>query len=260
MKLQTIRTFFVLIAIIASAVMLDSPFAAQTGTKTLRVYTSDGFKPALQAMIPKIEKSLGCKVSPEFDSSKVLQQKIDAGDAFDVAILSTNVIDDLVKNGKIPADTKTSLGRAGIGVGIRAGAPKPNISTPDAMKRTLLDAKSIAFNRDGASAVHINETVEKLGIADKVKPKFMLEVGAGQPQRDVAAGKAEMVITLIPEIADFPGLTLVGPLPSELESYIDFSGGVSAKSQNSAAAEALIKYLSAPSAAATLKSKGVDMK
>lgn len=260
MRLQTIRTLSILIAIIASAFALNSPFAAQTGTKTLRVYTSDGFKPALQALLPKIEKSIGCKVLPEFESSKALQQKIEAGDAFDVAILSTNVIDDIVKSGKVSANTKTSLGRAGIGVGIRRGAPKPEISTPDAMKRTLLNAKSIAFNRDGASAVHINEMVEHLGIADKVKPKFMLEVGAGQPQRDVAAGKAEMVITLIPEIADFPDLTLVGPLPSELESYIDFSAGVSAKSQNSASAKALIKYLSAPAAAATLKSKGVDAK
>ena len=86
------------------------------------------------------------------------------------------------------------------------------------MKRALLNAKSIAFNPDGASAVHINEMVQHLGIADKVKPKFMPEVGAGQPQRDVAAGKAEMVITLIPEIADFQGLDLVGPLPGDLQA------------------------------------------
>jgi molybdate transport system substrate-binding protein len=261
-KLQTMRIIFMLTAIVASTLALKSPSAAQTGAKTahLRVYTSDGFKPALQALIPKIEKAIGCKVSPEFEASKALQQKIESGETFDVAILSTNVIDDLAKAGKISADTRTGLGRAGIGVGIRAGAPKPDIRTPEAMKHTLLNAKSIAFNRDGASAVHINEMVEHLGIAEKVKPKFMLEVGAGQPQRDVAAGKAEMVITLIPEIADFPGLDLVGPLPGELESYIDFSAGVSAKSHDAAAAKALIKFLADPSVAATLKSKGVDVK
>ena len=145
-------------------------------------------------------------------------------------------------------------------MGVRAGAPKPDISTPEAMKRTLLNAKSIAFNRDGASAVHINEMVQHLGIADKVKPKFMPEVGAGQPQRDVAAGKAEMVITLIPEIADFQGLDLVGPLPSELQSYIDFSAGVAVKSQNAPAAKALIKFLKDPSITSILKTKGVDTK
>ncbi|HWF38194.1 MAG TPA: substrate-binding domain-containing protein [Candidatus Acidoferrales bacterium] len=262
MKIQTIRIISMLVAIIASAILLNSPFAAQSRAKTatLRVYTSDGFKPALQALIPKIEKSIGCKVAPSFESSRTLQQKIDSGEAFDVAILSTNVIDDLVKSGKISADTRATLGQAGIGVGVRAGAPKPDISSPEAMKRTLLNAKSIAFNRDGASAVHINEMVEHLGIADKVKPKFMPEVGAGQPQRDVAAGKAQMVITLIPEIADFKGLDLVGPLPSELESYIDFTAGVAMKSQNPAAAKALIKFLKDPSVAGTLKAKGVDTK
>ena len=166
----------------------------------------------------------------------------------------------MIKSGKISGDTETNLGRAGIGVGVRAGAPKPKIGTPEEMKRTLLNAKSIAFNRDGASAVHINEMVQRLGIADKVKPKFMLEMGAGQPQRDVAAGKAEMVITLIPEIADFQGLDLVGPLPGDLQSYIDFSGGVATNSPNAAAAKALLKFLASPTVAATLKSKGMDTK
>jgi molybdate transport system substrate-binding protein len=240
--------------------MLGLPYAGRGAAQTsaLRVYISDGFKPALQALLPQAEQSVGQKISPEFEASKMLQQKIESGEKFDVAILSTNVIDDLMKKGMIAADTRTELGRAGIGVGIRAGVEKPDISTPEAMKHTLLNAKSIAFNRDGASAVHINEMVERLGIAAKVKPKFMLEVGAGQPQLDVAAGKAEMVITLIPEIEDFKGLDLVGPLPADLQSYINFSAGVAANSHNPAAGKALIQFLAAPSVGATLKAKGVE--
>jgi molybdate transport system substrate-binding protein len=199
-------------------------------------------------------------VSPEFDSSNVLQKKIDSGESFDVAILSTNVVNHLIESGKVSAESRTDVGRAGIGVGIRAGAKKPDIGTSDAMSKTLLNAKSIVFNRDGASAIHINEMVEKLGIADRVKPKFMLDVGAGQPQKDVVAGKAEMVITLIPEIADFAGLELAGPLPGDLQSYIDFSAGVAVKSQDAAAAKALIKVLTDPAVAATLKSKGIEQK
>ena len=260
LKLQTVRMIFVIAALLASLITLGFPFAARDAAQSsaLRVYTSDGFKPSLQALLPQIEHSIGAKVSPEFEASKTLQQKIAAGEAFDVAILSTSVIDDLMKEGKILPDTRRNLGRSGIGVGVRAAAPKPDISTPEAMKRTLLNAKSIAFNRDGASAVHINEMVEKLGIAEKVKPKFMLEVGAGQPQRDVAAGKAEMVITLIPEIADFKELDLVGPLPEGLQSYVSFSAGVAANSHNAAASKALIKFLTSASAAPALKAKGVE--
>jgi len=261
MRPTCIRIAFVIAAILASTLLLSPHFYAQPADQGtgLRVYTSDGFKSSLEALLPQAERSIGRKVSPEFDASKVLQKKIESGEAFDVAILSTNVIDDLIKAGKI-SGASTNLGRAGTGVGIRAGAPKPDIRTPEAMKRTLLSAKSIAFNREGASAAHINEMVERLGIADKVKPKFMLEMGAGQPQRDVAAGKAEMVITLMPEIADFKGLDLVGPLPSDLQSYIDFSAGVAANSQNAAAAKALIQFLASPAVASTLKAQGVDRK
>ncbi len=259
-KLQTIRVICTITAVMGSTIALGFPFAGKDAAQTsvLRVYTSDGFKTSLQALLPQAERSVRQKVSPQFEASKTLQQKIESGEAFDVAILSTNAIDDLIKEGKITADTRTDLGRAGIGVGVRAGAPKPDIRTPEAMKRTLLNAKSIAFNRDGASAVHIKEMVERLGIADKVKPKFMPEVGAGQPQRDVAAGKAEMVITLIPEIADFASLDLVGPLPGELQSYVSFSAGVAANSHSVAAGKALIKFLASRSAGPTLKAKGVD--
>lgn len=259
-KVQTLRVSFIVLAILAGTVAIHFASARQAAApaSALRVFTSDGFKPSLEALIPQLERSIGCKVLPEFESSKALEQRIHGGEPFDVAILSSNVVDDLTKEGEISAATRRDLGRAGIGVGLRKGAPRPDISTPEAMKRTLLSAKSIAFNRDGASAVHINEMVERLGIADTVRPKFMLEVGAGEPQRDVASGKAEMVITLIPEIADFQSLELVGPLPGDLQSYVPFSAGISAHSRNAAAAKGLIQFLASPAAASTLKSKGIE--
>jgi molybdate transport system substrate-binding protein len=134
-----------------------------------------------------------------------------------------------------PTRVPTSIAPASASTSV-AVRPKPDIGTPEEMKQTLLTAKSIAFNRDGASCVRINEMVEYLGTADKVKPKFILEVGSGQPQRDVAAGKAELVITLIPEIADSKGLDLVGPLPRDLQSYINISAGVAVNSRNVIAA------------------------
>jgi molybdate transport system substrate-binding protein len=260
--MQTLRMIFVVTALLAGVVAPNVPFSRGDGAQgqgtALRVYTSDGFKPALQALLPQIERTTGEKVSTEFEASKTLQQKIQAGEAFDVAILGSGNIDDLIQAGKIARDTRADLGRAGIGVGLRAGSPKPDIGTPEAMKQALLHAKSITFNRDGASAVHIHEMVERLGITDQLQPKLLLEAGAGQPQEDVIAGKAEMVITLMPEISDFQGLELVGPLPGELQSYISFSAGVAANSQHAAAARALIKFLTALTTAPILKAKGID--
>jgi len=261
-KMQTLRLIFVLVAIAAGWTTLNSsnaqPRAAAKNGAPLLVYTSDGFKPALQALIPQIEHALGRKVSPEFDASNVLQKKIESGERFDIAILAAGNIDALIRQGKLAAETRAELGRAGIGVGMRAGAPKPDIGTPEAMKRTLLSTRSIEFNRDGASAVHINEMVERLGIAEKVKPEFFLTAAPGQPQMDVAAGKSEMVITLIPEIKDFPGLELVGPLPGDLQSYINFSAAIAKESPDQDAALALIKFITSSSVIPTLTQKGID--
>ena len=261
-KMQSLRLIYVLVAIAAGGAATNSssagPRTAITSDRPLRVYTSDGFKPALQALIPRIEHGLGRKVSPEFDASNVLQKKIESGERFDVAILADGNIDTLAMRGKLVAGTRAELGRAGIGVGMRADAPKPDISTPEAVKRLLLSARSIEFNRDGASAVHINEMVERLGIAEKVKPRFVLTAAPGRPQMDVAAGKSEMVITLIPEIKDFPGLELVGPLPADLQSYINFSAAIAKDSPNREASQALIKAISSSSIIPTLRKKGID--
>src|ERR1700752_2826985 len=117
-----------------------------TAQAELRVFTSDGMKPTLEALIPQIERSIGCKLAPQFNSSKNLREKIQAGEPFDVAILTSDVIDDLIQKGKIAPGSRTDLSRTGLGVGVRAGAAKPDISTPEALKKTLLAAKTIAFN------------------------------------------------------------------------------------------------------------------
>jgi molybdate transport system substrate-binding protein len=224
----------------------------------LRVLISDGMKPSMEELIPQIEHSIGRRLRTHFDSSKRLEENILGGEAFDVAILSSDVIDDVIKQGKIVAGTRADIARTGIGIGVRAGAPKPDISTPEALKRTLLNAKSIAFNPTGASAVHNHEMLERMGIAEAVKSKLILDPGPGKPQMNVAEGKAELVITLIPEIKFFPGVELVGPLPADFQSYINFAAGVATNTQSGEAAKAVIKFINSPGAAATLKAKGVE--
>lgn len=245
--------------LVASAGFISTSIqrAAADGTSVL-VLASNGVKPALQALLPQVEQSIGHRIAMDFEPSKALEEKIEAGRAFDVAILASENINDLIEKGKIESGTRADLGRAGIGIGVRSGAPKPDIRTSEAMRQTLLGAKSLTFNLNGASAMHINEMLAHLGIADKVKGKLVLERDPGQPQRDVVDGKAELVITLIPEIVNFPGLEFVGPLPEDLQGYINFSAGVAVHSDNAASAKALIKFITSPSGAQTFRANGVS--
>ncbi len=161
------------LAVMAGFVFLIAPKTPAQGTELL-VVVSDGIKPSVEELTPQIEHSIGRKVTTQFNSSKALKDKIQSGEPFDAAILTSDVIDDLIKQGKIAAGTRTDIARTGMGVGIRAGAPKPDVSTPEALKRTLLSAKSITFNPSGASAPHVHDIFQRLGIAENVKPKLIL--------------------------------------------------------------------------------------
>ncbi len=235
-------------------------FAGKTPAQgaDLHMLVSDGVKPAVQELVPQIEHSIGRKLVITFGSSKGLIAKIQSGEPFDVAIFASDSLDELIKQGKVAADTRVEIARAGMGVGVRAGAAKPDISTPEALKQTLLKARSITFNPSGASSGPLNALVTRLGIADAVKAKYMLDAEPGRPQMNVADGKAELVITLIPEIKFFPGVELVGPLPGDLQSYITFAAGVATNSHDGDADKTLIKFLKGPVAAAALKSKALE--
>lgn len=235
---------------------------AQPGGKSadLRLMASDGIKPAVNALLPQMEASTGQKIATEFNASKTLKQEIQDGKAFDVAILTSENISELIQAGKIVPDTRRDVARAGIGVGVREGVPKPDVSSEEALKQTLLNAKAVTFNPSGASSTYFKQLCERMGIAEKVSPKFILDAAPGRPQMIVAEGKADIVITLIPEILDSKGVALAGPLPEKLQMYFNFSAGVSPNSQNPEKAKALIKNMMGPSAAATLKSVGMEQR
>jgi len=219
---------------------------------------SDGMKTVVEELTPQIERTTGRKLAAQFNSSKNLRDKIQAGEPFDAAILTSDVLEDLIKQGKVAAGTRAEISRTGLGVGVRAGAPKPDIGTPEALKRTLLNAKSISFNPTGASAVHTYDMFARLGITEAVKPKLILDAEAGRPQMNVAGGKAELVISLIPEIKFFPGVDLVGPIPPDFQSYINFAAGIAANAHDADAAKALIQFIAGPAVAPVLKAKGME--
>jgi molybdate transport system substrate-binding protein len=146
----------------------------------------------------------------------------------------------------------------GIGFAIRSGAPKPDIRTPEALKQTLLAAKSITYAGDGASRPYLDKMLDKLGIAGEVKPKLILTQGSGLAMASVASGKAAVVMTLISELLPIHGIDIVGPLPPDLQNYVTFGAAANAKSSNSAAAAALIAVLREPAAASVYKAKGME--
>ncbi len=183
---------------------------------------------------------------------------IEKGAAVDVAILTAEVTDDLVKEGKLTAAGRTDIARSGAGVAARKGAPKPDISTTDGFKHALLDAKSIAYVAAGATAPYILSLFERLGIADQVKSKLRPQPTSNPAAKAVANGEAELGITQISEILPYPGAELVGPIPADIQLYTVYPAAIAGDTKAPDAAKALIKFLTAPAAVAVLKSKGLS--
>ena len=244
-------------AIAATVGLLALPLLAlQAQAADLKVSSSTALKKVLEALAPQFEKATENKVSLSFDPAAVVKTQIDGGAAFDVAVLTVPLTDAEVMAGKIDGSTRAVVARAGLGVTIRAGAPKPDISTPDAFKRMLLNAKSIGYNGQGASLAATEAAFTKLGIADELKPKIkLLKTTASE---GVAAGEAEVGLGPISEILASPATDLVGPFPADVQWYLVLSAGASTASKNADAAKALIKFLTSPAALPVLKANGME--
>jgi molybdate transport system substrate-binding protein len=239
-----------------SAVLLAHTATAQESP--LRVVASNGVKAVIEDLRPKMLGTLPRTPTFDFNSTTGLRQKIDAGETFDVAILTVEGVDDLIKAGKIEAGTRTVFARSGIGVGVRMGARKPDIRTPEALKQTLLRAKSITYAEDGASRAYIVKMLDRFGIRAEIERKTTLEQGSTRAATRVADGRTEIVMTLVSEILPAPGVQLVGPFPEEVQSYVTFAAGIAVNSKNAEAGRALIRFLKSPEVAPTLKAKGMD--
>jgi molybdate transport system substrate-binding protein len=237
------------------AVLLGTA-ASHAQEHAVRVLISNGFRAVFDDLVPVCEKSIGHRVTVQSGTSTSLIEKVNAGEPFDVAIMTTEAMETLGKSGKIAA--RTPLGRSGIGIGSRAGAKKPDIANAEALKKTFLAAKAITYAGDGASRPHIDRMMGTLGIADVMTKKTLLEQGSVRAAARVASGDADLLITLVSEILPAPGVELVGPLPTQFQNYVSFAGAAAVKSDNAAAGKALISCLSGPNVATTLKAKGME--
>lgn len=226
----------------------------------VKVLTAGAFKEVVLALVPDFEKQTGHKVVLANDTAGALKKRIEGGEAFDVAIITPAVIDELASAGKIVTGSRANIASVGVGVVVKEGAPKPDVSTVEAFKQALLAAKSVAYidpASGGSSGIYIDKLLERLGIADQVRPKAKLKKG-GHVADLIVSGEAELGLHQISEIVPVKGAALVGPLPKEIQNTTTYAAGLSAAAQSKEAAQALIKTFSGPAAAAILKSKGME--
>jgi molybdate transport system substrate-binding protein len=231
--------------------------ATTARAEEIRVLSSVGIKTVIDVLGPQFERTTKHKVMTTFDLAGVLKTRIEGGEPFDVAILTPAMIDELISKGKIAPATRVEVARTGLGLMIRAGAPKPDVSTSEAFRKTLLSAKSITYVTTGASGVAFLATVEKMGIADAIKAKSKPAANGEQVNANILNGTAEFAVLPVSEILPVKGAALGGVFPSAAQTYIVMAAGVNANGTSSVARE-FVAYLMAAPNTAVIRDKGMD--
>ena len=240
------------------AFALANPYGARAQTE-LTLIAPGGIRTSIEALIPGFERKTGYKVKATFGSGGGTRKQVVQGEAFDVPVVQPP-LQEVLASGNVVAGTQTPLASVSVGVAVRKGAPKPDISTPEAVKKMLLAAKSVAYPNaaSGAAAgVSFDETLKKLGIADQMQPKIKPAQGGAGAMAMAANGEVEIGLTFLSEMEN-PGIDIVGPLPREISPPTVLVGFVSTHAKDPAAAKALLDYLSSPEAAAVYKAQGMQ--
>ncbi|HET6838353.1 MAG TPA: substrate-binding domain-containing protein [Bradyrhizobium sp.] len=251
-KLRTLALGFT-----AALLLAGSAHAAE-----VRVMISGGLSAAYNALVPEFERTTGHKVLTAYGPSmgttvNAIPVRLERGEAADVVIMVGYALGDLVSQGKVKAESRVDLVKSLIGICVKAGAPKPDVSSPEALKRALLAAKSIAYS-DSASGVYIStEMFQRLGIAEEMKDKAR-KIPAEPVAGVVARGEAEIGFQQFSEMLPIPGIDIVGPLPPELQKVTIFSAGIAGVSKEPEAGTALIKFLASPAARETIVKSGLE--
>ncbi len=242
-------------AMLLALILAHAAFAQDA---EIRILCSNGFRGAMLKLVPQGQRAAGHPVKIEYGPSAKFKQAIEGGEQFDLLIVTPQVIGDLVKEGKIAAGTQVDLASSGIGIAVRAGVPKPDISSAQAIKKTLQDAKSIGYVKVGAGTPAILDMLDRLGISQEVQPKTALQTGAESSMKNVADGKVDVAFALISEIVPAPGVQLAGPVPPEFQRKVVMTAAISSSTKQRDAVSGIIKSLSNASAAAKIKAAGLD--
>lgn len=231
-------------------------FCRDAQTAELKLIVAAPMTGVIKDLQPQFERDTGHQISAKYVSGPVVKREIDAGGSFDVAISITPVIDALIKEGKLIEAARADVAFAPVGVGVRAGAPKPDISTVASFKQALLNAKSVAHSAVGASGDHFKSILQRLGIAEQMQPKLR-PMPADTIAQAVPSGQAEMIVVTASVIL-VPGAELVGPVPAELQFYNRFAASVGTGSTHVQDGQALIKLLTSPAVVPVLKTHGME--
>jgi molybdate transport system substrate-binding protein len=223
----------------------------------LKIFGSRVTRMMVEDVGPQFEKATGHHLTVLTDVTAVMKRRIESGEPFDLAVLVDFQTDEMIKKGKLVADTRADIMKAGIGVAVRRGAPLPDISTVEAFKQTLLAAKSIIYLKEGGSTIYLDRLFARMGVAEQLKPKTV-KPDTESVSEAVAAGDVELGLIVIPNILSVPGAQLVGPIPEEIQSTIMFTAAVATNSPNQQAARDLIAFLKSPAAIAAIKAKGMS--
>lgn len=239
--------------------VLGMAFSAQAAE--LKVLTAGAYKPVLMELAPEFEARTGHRLKVDNDTAGALQRRIGGGEVFDVVVLTPGGIDALTRGGTVAGASAKTLARVAIGVAVKAGAPAPDISSVAAFQRALLDARAVATidpAAGGSSGIYLWQWFEKVGLAAHLRPKAVLVPGGLVAER-LLTGQADLALHQISEILAVPGVTLVGPLPSEIQNYTVYAGALAAGTREPAAARALLDWLAGAQAPAVLKAKGMEL-
>jgi molybdate transport system substrate-binding protein len=243
------------IALITSVAMMVGMNTA--GSAELKVLASPGVKEVLLDLVPAFERASGHKVTLAWGGNEDLVKRVRAGEMADLVIMARANIDKLVADGKLVAGSAADIAKSGVGVAVRAGLPKPDLSSADTVKAAVLTAKSVAYS-SGPSGHYVAELFMKMGIADQIKDKVKQTPSGVQVGDIMARGEADLGFQQVSELIHVKGIDYVGPLPAEIQVVTVFSAGLHTGAANPAAAKALVDNLMRPEAAAVIRWQGME--
>jgi len=239
-------------------VVLSAWLPPRAAAEQVTVLCSNGLKAVMLDLIPEFERTTGHRLVLTFSVAAELKKRIDNGEPFDVAVLTPPAIDDLIARGMVRGETRAAIARSGMALAVRRGRAMPDVRTVDALTRTLLASRSIAFAREGSGGIFFMALVTRLNLTAQLTPKFRPVVTGDDVSRTVANGDAELGILPMSEIISAAGISLAGPFPADVQEFAMMVGGVSGRASQPAAAGALLRFLLAPSADAVIQKRGME--
>jgi molybdate transport system substrate-binding protein len=223
----------------------------------IKVLSSIATKEAYLELVPQYEKASGHTVSTTWSGTTAMMNQLAAGEQYDLVMISATELEELIRLGKIAAGSRVDIAKSGIGIAVRKGAPRPDVSSPDALKKALLAAKTVGYT-SGPSGVYMGQLVERMGIAAQVKAKFKSVPSGGTIGTIVASGDCEIGFQQVSELVHIPGVDFIGPLPAEVQRVTVFSSGIQVGAAQPDAAKALVAFLTTPAAKGVVKKHGLE--